>query len=164
VLKDDFTTGSGVYTVLPANPVTLTGGTCGVAPTINITWSKAIISGVSIGQTVTAATRIPAFFTNWFVETNAGIFGPRGLPVISACGGSPALSSGATDNLGQITVGTATTTCTLTFAQPFATSVRCTVTSGSTLAAFAYVYSLSAITISATVLGGDLVDYSCAGY
>ncbi len=164
-IKHDFSVGGGVYTVLPANPVTLTGGTCGVAPTINITWSKASIKGVSIGQTVTAATRIPAFFTNWIVQSNVGNFGPRGVPVLSACGGgSPALSSGATDNIGKITVGTATATCTLTFAQPFTTRVNCVVQSGTTLAAFGYTYTLSALVVTATVLGGDLVDYACDGY
>lgn len=68
-LKHDFTTGGGVYTVLPANPVTLTGGTCGTAPTANLTWSQGYLIGIIIGQTVTAAKRLPAFITNWTVTT-----------------------------------------------------------------------------------------------
>ena len=78
-------------------------------------------------------------------------------------GGSPTIDANATDNSGQVTVGTATTTCVITFANAFATYNHCQVTSGSTLAAFAYTYTLSAITVSATVLGGDKIDYRCDG-
>lgn len=65
----NYTSGSGVYTVLPANPVTLTGG-AGAGATANITWSSAYITGVNCGPTVTACSRLPAFITNWTVQTN----------------------------------------------------------------------------------------------
>jgi len=85
-------------------------------------------------------------------------------PVLSACGGgSPAMAAGSTDNSGKFTVGTAPATCTMTFATAFTTSVRCIVNSETTLAAFGYSYSLTAIVATATVLGGDVVDYRCDG-
>src|SRR5258708_1461467 len=85
-------------------------------------------------------------------------------PVLSTCGGgSPAMAAGSTDNSGKFTVGTATATCTMTFATAFTTSVRCIVNSETTLAAFSYSYTTSAITVTATVLGGDIVDYRCDG-
>lgn len=163
-LKHDYTTGGGVYTILPPNPVTLSGGTCSVPPTINILWSKAILTGVTVGQTSSGNLRLPSFFTNWSLQSNAGNFGPLGPPTLSSCGGgSPTITAGSTGNIGQFTVGTATATCTMTFAQPFTSSVRCVVNSESTLAAFGYTYSLTALVVTATVLGGDVVDYNCQG-
>jgi len=84
-------------------------------------------------------------------------------PVVSACGTSPTIDGKATDISGKVTVGATTATCTITFATAFATYNHCSVQSGTTLAAFAYTYSLSAIVVTATVLGGDLVDYKCDG-
>ena len=52
----------------------------------------------------------------------------------------------------------------MTFAQPFTSQVVCTATSETTLAGFAYSYTLTALTLAATTLGGDLVDYSCQGF
>jgi len=69
-------TGSGVYTVLPANPVSLTGGS-GANAKVNITWSVGNISGVAIGQTVTGPARLPGMLNNWNValstQSNNGL-------------------------------------------------------------------------------------------
>ena len=54
----------GVYTALPPNPVTLTGGT-GSGAKVNIAWSNAYISGVVIRRATTAPTRLPAFIAGW---------------------------------------------------------------------------------------------------
>jgi hypothetical protein len=100
------------------------------------------------------------------VDSDGHVSFPGTAPSVTAgggCGGSPSIEANSSDNSGRVTVGSATTTCVITFAVAFATYNHCQVTSGSTLAAFAYVYTLSAITISATVLGGDLVDYRCDG-
>ncbi len=85
-------------------------------------------------------------------------------PVVSACGtGSPSIDAAATDSSGRVTTGTVATTCTITFAQAYGTSNHCVVTSQSSVSGLAYSYTLSAITITAGVLGGDLLDYSCDG-
>jgi hypothetical protein len=100
------------------------------------------------------------------VDSNGHVSFPGTAPSVVAgggCGGSPSIEANSSDISGRVTVGSTTTTCVITFAVAFATYNHCQVTSGSTLAAFAYVYTLSAITISATVLGGDIVDYRCDG-
>jgi hypothetical protein len=60
--------GMGVYSALPANPVSLSGGS-GTGAAVNIAWSSAYITGVLIGQAVTAPSRLPAFITGWVVNT-----------------------------------------------------------------------------------------------
>lgn len=85
------------------------------------------------------------------------------IPVVSACGTSPSIQANSTDADGQVTVGTTASSCTVTFGASYATFVHCVVNSESTLAAFAYSYTLSAITVTATTLGSDKFDYSCRG-
>jgi hypothetical protein len=84
-------------------------------------------------------------------------------PILSACGTSPSVDANATNLSGTVTVGSTATSCTATFATPFTTYNHCRVTSQSTLAAFGYTYSKTAITVIATVLGGDVFDYQCDG-
>src|SRR5258708_14593838 len=85
-------------------------------------------------------------------------------PVLSACGGgSPAMAAGSTDNSGKFTLGTATATCTMTFPTAFTTSVRCVVNSEPTLAPVGYSNSLTPILATATLLAGDVVDFTCDG-
>lgn len=68
-INHNFAAGAGVYTVLPANPVTITGG-AGTGATANIFWSSADIRGIDCGPVVTACSRLPAFQTGWNVQTN----------------------------------------------------------------------------------------------
>ena len=86
-------------------------------------------------------------------------------PTVSSCGTSPAIDANANDRSGTVTVGTvAAASCTITFASAYASWNHCRVTSHSTIATFAYSYTLSAITLTGTSLVGDLVDYDCDGY
>lgn len=88
-----------------------------------------------------------------------------GKPAVSACGtGSPAIDAHATDFSGTVTTGTVSTTCTVTFAVAYTSWNHCRITSQSSISGLAYTYSLSAITVTASVLGGDNFDYSCDGY
>lgn len=77
IVQHDYSSGAGVYSVLPSNPVSVTGGT-GSGATFNVTWSSAYMTGINIGPTVTAATRIPSFITGsgWNIQTSAGNVGP----------------------------------------------------------------------------------------
>jgi hypothetical protein len=85
-------------------------------------------------------------------------------PAVSACGtGSPAIDAHATDESGTVTIGTVATSCTITFAKAFTSFNHCRITSQTTVSGLAYSYTLSAITLSASVLGGDLIDYNCDG-
>lgn len=85
-------------------------------------------------------------------------------PVVSACGTGPSIDAHATDFSGTVTVGTvAAASCTITFNATFATWNHCRVTAQSTLAAFAYSYTLSAITVTGTSLVSAKIDYQCDG-
>lgn len=78
LLQHDYSVGSGLYSVLPSNPVTLTGGTGGGTRQANVSWSGAYMTAIHIGPTLTAAVRMPSFITGsgWTIQTNAGNFGP----------------------------------------------------------------------------------------
>ena len=84
-------------------------------------------------------------------------------PTLSACGTSPSIDANATDNAGTVTVGSVATGCVITFATSYTSFNHCRVSSQSAISGLAYSYTKTAITISASVLGGDLVDYNCDG-
>lgn len=85
-------------------------------------------------------------------------------PVISSCGTSPTVDANSSNYAGRVTVGSvAAASCTVTFASAFNTYNHCRITSQSTIASFAYTYTLSAITVTGTSLVGDLFDYVCDG-
>jgi hypothetical protein len=87
-------------------------------------------------------------------------------PVVSACGTTPSIDSKANNRSGTVTVGTvAAASCTVTFAGGgYTTWNHCRVTSQTTLAAFAYSYTKTVLTVTGTSLVGDLFDYDCDGY
>lgn len=86
-------------------------------------------------------------------------------PTPSSCGTSPSVDAGSSNYSGRVTVGTvAATGCTITFATAFTTKNHCIVTSQGIVTSFAYSYTLSAITVTATGIVGDILDYSCDGY
>ena len=86
-------------------------------------------------------------------------------PVISACGTSPAIDAHATNSAGTVTVGSGTvSSCTVTFATSgFVTWDHCRVTPQQSIAAFAYSYTLTVLTVTATSLTSDKFDYQCDG-
>lgn len=86
------------------------------------------------------------------------------VPVISACGTSPSVDAKANNYSGTVTVGTvAAASCTITFASAYASFVHCRVSSQSSIATFAYSYTTAAITVTATSLVADKIDYQCDG-
>lgn len=86
-----------------------------------------------------------------------------GTPVVSSCGtGSPSIDSKANDKSGTVTAGTIATTCTITFASANATFTHCRVFSEG-VTGLGYTYTNSAITVTASVLGGGKFDYDCDG-
>lgn len=85
-------------------------------------------------------------------------------PTPSSCGTSPSVDSRSSNASGTVTVGSvAASGCTITFASAFTTFNHCTVTSQNSVAAFAYSYTLSAITVTATSMVSDKLDYQCDG-
>jgi hypothetical protein len=86
-------------------------------------------------------------------------------PAVTACGTTPAIDAHANNRSGTVTVGTvAAASCTVTFAGGgYTTWNHCRVTSQTTLAAFAYSYTKTVLTVTGTSLVGDLFDYDCDG-
>ena len=87
-------------------------------------------------------------------------------PAVSSCGTSPSIDAKANNHSGTVTAGTAApASCTITFAgSGYSTWNHCRVTSQSVAANFAYSYSLTALTVTATSLNADKIDYDCDGY
>lgn len=86
-------------------------------------------------------------------------------PTVSSCGTSPSIDSNSSNYAGTVTVGSVSaTSCTITFASAFTTYNHCVITSQQSVAAFAYSYTLSDITVTATSMVSDKIDYHCEGY
>lgn len=89
------------------------------------------------------------------------------VPTTSSCGTSPAVDAGSSSHAGKITFGSATTTCTLTFASAFANNAFCTVTPGAQPAASANIPYISAQSKTAFTIAGGTASavyyYTCGG-
>ena len=133
---------------------------------------------VTIGGTGTTGTIIPygnvgigTTSPNYPLEIN-GSLGVEGhiqthgtAPTLTSCGGSPSIVGN--DNSFTITVGTASTGCTATFATAWTNAPSCTVTNQSTSItnAMTYTVSTSAVVVSQSAgLSGDILNVVCQGY
>jgi hypothetical protein len=154
-----FTT-NGPANLAYLNPSTLVGNP-------NATYGQAVAITLGNGLTFTngtlAASGGTGSFTTLTVSGNTSYTGAA--PTVSACGGgTPAADAHATSSSGTISVGTgAVSSCTVTFASAYGSFNHCSVTPHQSIAAFAYSYTLSAITVTATSLTSDLFDYRCDG-
>ena len=95
----------------------------------------------------------------------AGSTATANLPVLSACGTSPALMTGSTDHAGKITVGTsASAGCTLTFGTAYAAEPIC-IYQNNTTAGVANVVTVAAATIawSSVLADSTVLEYICIG-
>lgn len=81
-------------------------------------------------------------------------------PGLTSCGGGTPSITGS-DVAGRVVEGTTATGCIITFAATYTNAPSCTVTSETQLAAFSYVVSATAITISNTSSSGDVIHYHC---
>jgi hypothetical protein len=133
-----------------------------VASTVLTTGSSNILIGTSSAVTTVAASSSNEINIGGLLfYNNASV----AAPAVTSCGGSPSIDAHANNKSGTVTVGTTTGTCTVTFAGTgYSTWAHCRVTSQSTLAAFAYSYTTTVLTVTATTLGGDKFDYDCDGY
>ena len=87
-------------------------------------------------------------------------------PAVTSCGSSPSIDAHANNRSGTVTVGTGViATCTITFAgSGYTTWNHCRVTSQLSEAAFAYSYTKTALTVTATSLTSNKLDYDCDGF
>lgn len=102
---------------------------------------------------------------NFKVAGNGNMAFVGSAPVVSACGTSPSIDGKATNNSGTVTVGTiAAASCTVTFANSgYTTWNHCRVTAQTPLANFAYSYTKTVLTVTATSLLNEVFDYNCDG-
>jgi hypothetical protein len=87
-LNNNPTQGMGSYSVLPTNPVALSGG-AGSGATANIAWTSGSVTGLLVGQTLNTPVKLPAFMPGWSVQTvQPGYFRRlyfSGTPVSCTC-------------------------------------------------------------------------------
>jgi hypothetical protein len=92
----------------------------------------------------------------------SGHIGTAGsIPAVSACGTSPAITTGSTDTAGEITQGAIATGCVITFAAAYPRAPFCVVTSEAGLA-FSYIVAAGTITITNIgALSSTKANYHC---
>jgi hypothetical protein len=98
-----------------------------------------------------------------FINTSTSTIYP--VPVLSSCGTSPALSVGATDTSGKITVGGGVvTSCTLTFGTAKGKAPACTILSDSAITGATGVTTTTTFIIGGGAnFSGDTIMYNCLG-
>lgn len=97
----------------------------------------------------------------------AGVSMPVALPTLSSCGTSPTVDSRSGNRAGKFTLGTGTTTCTVTFLNAYTTMAYCTITMTAAPAAIANVAYISAQSQNGFILSGGTASasyqYTCDG-
>ncbi len=91
----------------------------------------------------------------WRASNNSGT-----APTLTSCGTSPSIPSNATDSVGQFTAGSATTACTLTFNQAYASAPICTVAPIGNGTFPTYSTSTTAISFTTLIASGTYY-YNC---
>ena len=109
------------------------------------------------------------------VDTNNNSYWPGhflstgpGVPVLGTCGTTPSILG--TDSAGQITAGTTTTNCTITFNKAYLAAPWCVVTaqSGTTNGGpgtfyLSYSTTVALLSITQTSTSSNLINYVCMG-
>lgn len=122
-------------------------------------------TGINVAQ-ATGAVTIPGTLGIGVTPVSklqvSGHIGTGGsIPAVSACGTGPAITTGSTDTAGEITQGTISTGCVITFAAAYPRAPFCTVTSEAGLA-FSYVSAAGTITITNIgALSSTKANYIC---
>ena len=129
-----------------------------------------MIFGTGLAATSSSTTVIPTPTGNVGIGTttpastltiNGHIGTDGGAPALTSCGTSPSIVVGSTDTAGEVTEGSVSTGCTITFKTAYARAPFCTVSEQSGLAA-SYTISASAITLTNIgALSSTKIDYHC---
>ena len=134
-----------------------------VASTTLSTGSNNILIGTSSSvDTVGAATANEINVGGLLFYNNASV----AAPAVTSCGNTPSIDGHANNKSGTVTVGSGTiATCTITFAgSGYSSWNHCRVTSQTAETSFAYSYTKTVLTVTATSLTSDKIDYDCDGY
>ena len=123
-------------------------------------------SGGPAGNYVTNTAKAGSTAGNTVGVGNLNINTNTNAPTLS-CGTGSTLDSAATNTAGTVTVtSSATASCQIIFTAPaFPNAVHCLVADQTwTTAALSYSYVTTSITVAATALAGNKIDYFCTGY
>jgi hypothetical protein len=97
-----------------------------------------------------------------FDQASHLFIGPPGVAAITSCGTSPSVARGS-DVGGEVTEGTTSTGCVISFKVAYAAAPYCVVTSQAVLVNFAYTISNVAITVSHNSADSAKLDWVCIG-
>ena len=150
-----FSAGVGqIYTVVGggANGMTITAQDSGASGTNDFGFFS--ISGGELFTNPHNTNDIKLVGGNGHVRTGSA------APSLSSCGTSPSISG--SDTAGEVTMGTTSTGCVITFAVAFAAAPYCVVTfQNSPLASQSYSVSATAITTVQTSTSNNKLNYNC---
>lgn len=146
-------TDAGVLTGAAGNPLAWTSSATSTSGTPDTGVSRLAAAVVGFGNGTQGDTSATLKF--------AAVQPIGTIPAVTGTG-TPAITTGSTDTAGQVTGGTLATSIVITFATSKTNSPFCVVTPQTTVAAFAYTISNTAITITLTATTGESVNYICA--
>lgn len=144
-------------TTIPAGALP-TGTSGATIPLLNgaNTWSAAqTFAGVTVNNNAAITGTL-----SW----GGHAWGSGTAPTVSACGTTPALSTGANDTHGTVTVGTGgSSSCTITWASARTNAPDCAVTSPGGTAVSSYVPSTTTLVINFSLASSVKFTYVCLG-
>lgn len=144
----------GIGTSAPTQKLEVNGGV--------LAKSSFTVTGSTWAYLISAstATTAPAINISSTVHINAQ---DVALTTATSCGTGPTLTG--SDVAFTVTAGAGATGCTITFARPYTKVPSCVVTqqTGSVANAFSYTVSATAVTVTKTGLGGELLNGICIG-
>ena len=160
---------SGNFGIGTSTPVYKTDiyGTAGNANILNISSSsnssvlKVLAGGKATDLYLSMASSTNSSFY-WGITWNGTVDSSSTAPTLSSCGtGSPTVTG--SNVAGYFTAGATATSCTGTWSVPYLSNPECSFTdeTGTVEALMNYTHSATGFTLSATGLGGTIIDYSC---
>lgn len=154
-----------IYSTAPAFVAAAQLYTDGTTVKFNIYQNKAFCFGNNFGCQLTIDTSQNTTASGTL--KGAALLSTAAAPTASLCGTSPTVDSGSSRNAGKFTIGSGSTTCTLSFATAFPTNAYCTVTPAAQPAAVANIPYISAQTNALFTISGGTASttyyYTCGG-
>jgi len=162
VCASNVAVGSNASNILTTGANNLVLGNSVGTSTLTTGSNNILLGNSNAVDTVTSSSSNEVNIAGLLFYNNAAL----GAPAVSACGTSPAIDARANNRSGTVTVGSgAVASCTITFAgSGYGTWNHCRVTPHSTVAAFAYSYTKTVLTVTATSATSLIIDYDCDGY
>lgn len=127
-------------------------------------WGQTSYRSIQLSQDLTGVFQMDAKFGIYLPQHLLAVTQFTGSPTLTGCGsGSPAVLG--SDVAGTITEGTSSTSCGLTFAQPYLATPYCLVVPASIVAVTPFQFQVSAVqmTITSGSSSSQTFNYICIG-